>query len=231
MRGHEGALLRAGREAVGRKLARNQESLRRSSARRPAAGRRQKAVSGHDPAAYRKAKVLLVDDEEDILATMREVVKVIMPEIDVVTARSGAEALEALVANEGIQAIMTDYQMRGMNGLELAEAVHRQQPGLAVVLVSGFAGQETRDLAKRRGAFSFLAKPFTAADFVEAMNGALGSGKARSHDVRNDDKVAEAEAEERQEEDRNAEDALQDQEEDAQNARQDSQDEKLDRGD
>ena len=130
--------------------------------------------------AAARTQVLLVDDEEDILTTMRDVVNFLMPDVDVITARSASQALEALAANAGIMALMTGYRMGGMDGLELAEAVHKQQPGLPVVLVTAFAGQETRELAARWGAFSFLAKPFNAADLVEALCAALASRQAPS---------------------------------------------------
>ena len=67
------------------------------------------------------SKLLLVDDEPALLVALKQLVRALGHEP--VVARSGAEALERL---DGADAVVTDYAMPGMNGLELLEAIHRR---------------------------------------------------------------------------------------------------------
>lgn len=204
------------------------EALRRAT-QRPSPLPRRDAASATNAIPAGTA-VLLVDDEPDILLSMREVVALLLPGTLVLTSGSGKDALLAVESDPSIRAVVTDYQMQGMDGLELAEAVHRSHPRLPVVVVSGFTGSDTRDLSMARGAFAFLPKPFAAQTFVETLKAALAVSPAPPPAAALDQQLAEAEAEERQEEDRNGQDAVQDTEEDAAMALQDAADDVADGG-
>jgi CheY-like chemotaxis protein len=52
---------------------------------------------------------------------------------------SAAEALSLLEKNPDIAALITDYSMPGMNGLQLAEAARAMRPGLPILLATGYA--------------------------------------------------------------------------------------------
>lgn len=81
-----------------------------------------------------KITILVVDDEE-IPRTLRKLV-LQKQGYDVITASSGAEALE-IVRRGGIDMILTDQLMPGMTGTELAKKVKAAQPSMPVILVSG----------------------------------------------------------------------------------------------
>jgi CheY-like chemotaxis protein len=77
-------------------------------------------------------KVLVVDDEALVLvvtASMLEDLGCV-----VVTAASGAEALKTLSEDVNITILITDINMPGMTGYELAERAKRSRPGLRVLL-------------------------------------------------------------------------------------------------
>ena len=100
--------------------------------------------------------VLLVDDNEDILGLAAEVLETLG--YDVITTRTGFEALAILRDNSRISILFTDIQMPGMEGEELAEIAAASRPDLRVIFASGF----TRPSADA----PFLQKPYKTADLV-----------------------------------------------------------------
>ena len=102
--------------------------------------------------------VLVVDDDPlvlDVAARMLEDLG-----CDVVTAADAEEALETL-ADQRVEILITDVNMPGMDGYELANTAVKMREDLKVIVLSGGA----RD---GRG-FPFIQKPFRQADLKEAM--------------------------------------------------------------
>ena len=145
---------------------------RRNRASRP---HRSGSRSGPARVAPSKGKVLLVDDDDEILTTMGQVMEAMRPEVETLMRHSGKEALLALKSTPGIGVVVSDYRMPDMDGLALAEEVHKEFPAVAVVLATGFHDRDVRDLAAGHGISGFLSKPFTAADFIEVVQSALDS--------------------------------------------------------
>ncbi|BAV34052.1 acetoacetate metabolism regulatory protein AtoC [Sulfuricaulis limicola] len=83
----------------------------------------------------------------------------------VVTASSGAEALERLRgASFGL--VLTDQIMPGMSGLELLRDIHRERPRLPVIIVTAHGTVETAVDAMKAGASDFIPKPFTPEELL-----------------------------------------------------------------
>jgi DNA-binding NtrC family response regulator len=104
-----------------------------------------------------KKTILVVDDDAHILA----VVSGLLGETDytILTAANGAEGLEQSRRFEGeIHLPLSDFQMPGMSGVELATAMTIERPDLKVLMMSGFPGGM---LVLNEG-WHFLAKPFVA---------------------------------------------------------------------
>ena len=59
--------------------------------------------------------------------------------------------------------------MPGMNGIELANALHEIQPGLPIILASGFGGMRTANFANGPGPRAVLQKPFTTEVLARAV--------------------------------------------------------------
>jgi two-component system cell cycle response regulator CpdR len=80
-------------------------------------------------------KVLVVDDEPLIA----EVAASMLEELgcQAVTALSAAEAIDQLAQDREIEILLTDINMPGMDGYELAENARRVRPGIHVILLSG----------------------------------------------------------------------------------------------
>lgn len=82
---------------------------------------------------------------------------------------NGEAALAAIHKND-FEAVVTDINMKGMDGLSLCERLLEGQPGLPVLVITGFGSMETAIKAMRAGAWDFITKPFE----LDALTLALG---------------------------------------------------------
>jgi CheY-like chemotaxis protein len=90
----------------------------------------------------------------------------------VVEAANGPAALAILgESGDGIEAMIVDFAMPGMNGIELARQARRRIPGLPAVLVTGYA--DSAALAGSGEAGEVLQKPFRRADLAAKLALAL----------------------------------------------------------
>jgi PAS domain S-box-containing protein len=127
-----------------------------------AATPRRELHSARLDAVSRPLDVLLVDDEQ----LVRDGTAAMLRELGhcVVEAGGGAEALEKLQGGLRVDVVVTDYKMPRMDGAELARRLHRSQPLLPVLLITGYSGQ-----AEDTHGLSRLAKPFRQADIAGAL--------------------------------------------------------------
>ena len=79
--------------------------------------------------------ILFVDDHEVLARLSCEILQ--MHGYRAVSAYSAAEALKKF-EQEDFDILVTDFRMEGMNGLELAKAVHDRQPNVPVIIVTGY---------------------------------------------------------------------------------------------
>jgi len=100
------------------------------------------------------ARVLLVDDEPSMLFALKELLK--SSGHEAVTARNGREALAQL---EGVEAVVTDYQMPEMDGVQLLQAIRERDEALPVVLLTAHGSERLAVRAMKLGAYEYLTKP------------------------------------------------------------------------
>jgi len=103
------------------------------------------------------ARLLVVDDEENIALTISEVLRLEGYEVDV--ASSGSEAARLLDEGREYDLILTDLHMEEGDGLSLIEDVRGRSPLTITIVLTGFAALETAIAALRHGAYDYLAKP------------------------------------------------------------------------
>ena len=122
-------------------------------------------------------RILLIDDDEAI----REATEMLLTAkgFDVVTAASGADAIEAVKAR-AFDVAVVDLFMPGMDGLETTKAMRKCDPALPVIAVSGFMlGDRLLEMpnfdsmAAEAGAFVTLYKPFKPDALLQAIATAL----------------------------------------------------------
>jgi len=118
------------------------------------------------------AKILLVDDDEDLAQTLAEVFEILAHAVRVLAC--GSEALEAMQA-ERFDAILLDWQLPDMTGLEVCRQ-YRQAGGRdKVLLLTGMRDVASKEAGKAAGANDFLSKPFTLDQLTERLDALLKS--------------------------------------------------------
>ena len=115
----------------------------------------------------RTGRVLIVEDNDEV----GEFAETLLTELghDVTRARSAAEALELALA-EDYDVVFTDVVMPKMSGLELAERLARDRPGLPVVLTTGYSDEIARS---GTGGRPVILKPYRLEALAEAIDQAL----------------------------------------------------------
>ena len=101
-------------------------------------------------------KVLLVDDEEDFLEIMAS--RMQARGMQVQTCKSAEEALEKIKA-EYFDAVILDFMMPGMDGMQALAEIKARRPESQVILLTGHATIEKSVEAMKLGAADFLEKP------------------------------------------------------------------------
>ena len=114
-----------------------------------------------------KAKVLLVDDEEDFLKTLAE--RLETRGLKVTTAASGEDALASIEGQE-FDLIVLDLAMPGLDGLETLKRVKVLQPEAEIIMLSGQGSIKTSIEAMKLGACDFLQKPVDMAALLDKIS-------------------------------------------------------------
>jgi len=109
------------------------------------------------PSVKFNEKILLVDDEEALLETLRSILE--LEGYQVATVSSGEEALEAM-ERTSFDLILTDLKMKRMSGLDVLAHAERLWPRPVTILLTGYASLESAVEALNRGAYAYLVKPF-----------------------------------------------------------------------
>jgi PAS domain S-box-containing protein len=123
--------------------------------------------------AVGSGSILLVDDEPDILEATAELLGAM--DFKVVPARDGLEAMELLQATPGEFAlVLMDLTMPRMDGREAFHLMRARDPGLKIVLCSGYNEMDVAKDFPHGDLSGFLQKPYTFQMLKEVVQQALG---------------------------------------------------------
>jgi len=129
------------------------------------------------------ARILVIDDDLGVRKTVKTILE-----------RNGHRVVLAACGNHGVaitevfafDAVIVDIFMPGMDGFETIKVLRHCAPEVKVIAVSGYefrvSGSQPPDflrMAAELGAACCLRKPFTASEFVEAVDSSLGVGRER----------------------------------------------------
>ena len=115
-------------------------------------------------------RTLIVEDEPDLLETCVRILQQVGHSC--LTAPSAREAI-TLIDTRRPDLVVTDLRLPTVDGLAVARHARRASPPVPVIVTTGYTSPEARRDAYKAGASIFLPKPFTAAEFVEAVKRAL----------------------------------------------------------
>lgn len=117
-----------------------------------------------------KAKVLVVDDNVDLLKLIS--IRLKPMEFDIKTATSAEEAISILSLWRA-DLVISDLQMPGMSGMELFEYIHAKDPLLPVIILTAHGTIPEAVEATQAGVASYLTKPFDSEALLEQISSAL----------------------------------------------------------
>jgi len=132
-------------------------------------------------------RVLVIDDEAGMRVGASRVLdgfQVAVPDtdenvrIEVALAESGEEGLEKMETSK-FDIILLDHKLPGMSGLDVLERLNHRRDDALVIMITAYASLDVAVSATKRGAFDFLAKPFTPEELRDAVRKA-----ARHHILR-----------------------------------------------
>lgn len=116
-------------------------------------------------------KILLVDDDEIILEYYKMILAPL--NLELLSSRSGHEALESWSANRDLDLLVIDQTMPGMSGTEFLETVRRSAPEITAIVVSGFTRPEVMIKFINLGVVDYLTKPVEPEAFRARISAAL----------------------------------------------------------
>jgi two-component system response regulator AtoC len=125
------------------------------------------------------ARLLLVDDEPAMLFALKELAQ--SRGHEAVLARSGKEALASL---EGVDAMVSDFSMPEMDGVELLKNVRERDPSLPVILLTAHGSERIAVRAMKSGAYEYVTKPFDIDEMGLVLERALEARALRMHNRR-----------------------------------------------
>jgi PAS domain S-box-containing protein len=112
-------------------------------------------------------KVLLVDDQPDVLETAVALFGHLGYEV--LSANNGIQALEALRSNHDIAILFTDVVMPGLGGIELGKIARREFPSVKVILASGYTRSSLQNQSAELDTFELIPKPYRLSDLIKTL--------------------------------------------------------------
>lgn len=116
--------------------------------------------------------VLIVDDDKDLLVSLKEGLGKYNETFSVFTSDNGPDAIEKLKKNT-ISLVVTDLKMEPMDGFSILAHVMENYPDIPVIIITGYSTPDMERLAKKGGAVGYISKPFIVKDLALRMMGTL----------------------------------------------------------
>lgn len=121
-----------------------------------------------------KANILIIDDEEAIRDSCSQVLE--KEGYAVKGAEDGRTGLQ-FFKQELFHAVLLDLKLPGLGGMEILSTFHEDNPETPVIIITGYASLESAVEAMKKGAFDYLAKPFSPDALRVIIKKALKSRK------------------------------------------------------
>jgi DNA-binding NtrC family response regulator len=103
-------------------------------------------------------KLLILDDEVDMLTLLETIIRAKTPH-EVVATNNPLE-IEDLMAAHSFSLVISDLKMLGRDGLEVIDIVHRADATIPVIIITAYGSLESAQEVVRHGAYDYITKPF-----------------------------------------------------------------------
>ena len=128
-----------------------------------------------------RTRILIVDDENVVRDSLGKWFEEEGYSVD--TATTARDALLKLPTQRWDVALV-DIKMPGMDGLELQRKIREVDPGILVIIMTGYAAVETAVQALKDGAYDYITKPFDPDDLAHLVRKALEHRRTKEENVR-----------------------------------------------
>jgi two-component system, cell cycle response regulator CpdR len=123
------------------------------------------------------ARILIAEDEQPVRDLLTRALTMDGHEVE--SAPDGAAALDQIAAAGPFDLLLTDIRMPVMDGIALALSAARDDPNLAIVLMTGYAGERERAQGLDALVHDIILKPFSLSDMKKALAAALAARPGR----------------------------------------------------
>nr|WP_307991745.1 response regulator [uncultured Niameybacter sp.] len=114
-------------------------------------------------------RVLLIDDENYVLKSLTLSIPWESLSLSIAASFNGAQDALNFLEKEPIDIIITDIQMPGFSGLELAKIIHTKYPHIQMIIISGFAHFSYAQTAMRYGVIEYVLKPIDTNELIYCL--------------------------------------------------------------
>jgi PAS domain S-box-containing protein len=121
-----------------------------------------------NPINWSSKKCLLVDDNKDVIIYLKRLL--LDTGITVLSARSGAEAIELIKSNTDIDVVLLDMQMPEMNGIEATKHIKKIRKELPIIAQTAFIFEDDKDIILEAGCDACLIKPIRKEHLLTVMS-------------------------------------------------------------
>lgn len=118
----------------------------------------------------KRARILLVDDEQDFLESCSHLLAADGYELE--TANGGKPALD-MILKSTYDIVLLDLKMPDLDGISVLNKIRESDPTTIVMLITGFPSVDTAVESMKLGAFDYIRKPFSAGELKSRLNDAI----------------------------------------------------------
>lgn len=139
------------------------EKWERSKLRRLKRKRLRKEITHHKKEI---SNVLIIDNEKDMCSLLQDALN--HRKYNVAIANTKREALSC-IKREMPDVVFLDLKLPDGDGIKLISKIKKTYPETVVNIISAYGSEESREEAKKRGAYSFIDKPFTEIEILRKI--------------------------------------------------------------
>ena len=120
------------------------------------------------------AKILIIDDEDVICKGCKQILEKNGFEVDY--AQNGIIGL-AKLHDKAYDIVLIDLMMPQIKGMDVLESIRKYNPDIIKIIITGFATEKVITEALQKGAYDYLAKPFSANELRDIVQRAFQANK------------------------------------------------------